>query len=185
MGWEGGSNPLPLGSSICLALELTLLLLLLLAFFRWRAKTLVGDLGQLPRTLVCVWTYRKHGWARGDEHLQGPEKDASRWPRNQSTLWGPMIEADNFLEGRTVTTQRRPAEQGDTEMKPILAQELIQMLVLLTTDERENITPYSKLTLPLCVFCCFLICSAFSTFNFSYILLLWIIKTDDSQIMKD
>lgn len=74
-----------------------------------------------------------------------------------------------MLEG----TKEGPGDEGHTEMKPILPQELIQTLVLLTRDERENIAPHSKLTLPpLCVFCCFLIRSALSTFNFSYILLL-------------
>lgn len=108
----------------------------------------MGDLGQLPHTLVCVWIYGKHGGACGGEHLQGSEKDASRWPRNLSKLWRAMIEAENVLGGR-----RRPADLRDTEMKPILPQELMQMLVLLTRDERENIT-YSKLILPpLCVFC--------------------------------
>lgn len=182
VGGVGGSNPQPLGSSICLALELTLPSCLLLAFVRWLSKTLVGDLGQLPHTFVSVWTNGRHGRTRGGDHLQGPEEDASRWPRNLSPLWGPMIEAGNVLGG-TRRTRRRGRHRNESHSSPRTNPNAGY------TDQRwkrKYCTKLYLLTLPsLCGFCCFLIRSALSTFNFSYILLLWIIKTDDSQIMKD
>lgn len=59
----------------------------------------MGDFGQLPRTLVCVWTHGIHGWARGGEHLHEPEDDASSWTRKLCTVWWALIEAENVLRG--------------------------------------------------------------------------------------
>lgn len=57
----------------------------------------MGDFGQLPRALVCVFGPPEYTGGRMVARLRGPEEDASCWPRKLSTLWWPMIEAGSML----------------------------------------------------------------------------------------
>lgn len=93
MGEEGDSYPMPLGPSICLALEPWHLLTAIVRLCQMTGQDSHGGTLVNSHAQLCAFADTRAGGTCVCESLQGPEEEAKCWLRPLSLLRWPAVEA--------------------------------------------------------------------------------------------